>query len=77
MSVRIDFRVPKKHKEMLQDIARNRGVKHAVVYREMVEQFLSGFSTIPSIKQVAAQVDKHEKKLNQIERALLKKGIME
>ncbi len=77
MSLRIDFRAPKKHKEMLQDVARNRGVKDAVVYREMVEQYLSTYSTIPSLKQINNQVQKHEEKITQIERALLKKGIVD
>lgn len=77
VSARIDFRAPKKHKKMLQDIARNRGVKDSVVYREMAEQYLSRFSTIPSLKELSRQVDKHEKKLVEIERTLLKKGIME
>ena len=75
--MRIDFRAPKKHKQMLQDVARNRGVKDAVVYREMVEQYLSTYSTIPSLKQINNQVQKHEEKITQIERALLKKGIVD
>lgn len=77
MSSRIDFTLPKKHKEMLRDIAKNRGVKDAVVYREMVEQYLSRYSTIPSLSEIARQVEKHEKKINDFERALLKKGILE
>jgi len=62
---------------MLQDVAHNRGVKDAVVYREMVEQYLSTYSTIPSLKQINNQVQKHEEKINKIERALLKKGIVD
>lgn len=77
MSARIDFRCPKKHKQMLQDIARNRGRKDAVIYREMVEQYLSAFSTIPSVKELDRQVQKHEKEISEIRKTLLKKGILE
>ena len=77
MSLRVDFRAPKKHKQMLQDIAKNRGVKDAVVYREMVEQYLSGYSTIPSLKQLDAQVQTIQKRLDGIERVLLKKGLID
>lgn len=76
MSVRLDFRVPKKHKQMLQDLAKNRGVKDAVIYREAVEQFISSYSTIPSLKEVYRQVETHERELTEIKKALLKKGII-
>ncbi len=76
MSARIDFRAPKKHKEMAKDIARNRGVKDAVIYREAIEQYLSGFSTIPSLKELDRQVQNIQKEVNDIKKALLKKGII-
>ena len=77
MSVRLDFRVPKKHKAMLQDLARNRGVKDAVIYREAVEQYISSYSTIPSLKELDRHVQRLEKTIADITKLLLKKGIME
>lgn len=77
MSARLDFRLPKRHKEMLRDIARNRGVKPPHVYREAITQYLSAFSTIPSVKELARQVERHEKDISEIKKTLLKKGILE
>jgi len=77
MSARIDFRAPKKHKEMIKDIAHNKGVKEAAIYREALEQYLGSYSTIPTLKQLWNQVEKHEKRLNDIEKASLKKGVLQ
>ncbi|GAF69610.1 unnamed protein product [marine sediment metagenome] len=74
---RIEFRAPQKQKQMAMDIAKNRGVPDSVIYREALEEYLSGYSTIPSLKIVAQQVEKMQRKLNEIERTLLKKGILD
>jgi len=74
---RIEFRLPPKHKQMAMDIAKNRGVSVAQIYREALEEYLSGYSTIPSLKIVAQQVEKIQIKLDGIERTLLKKGILD
>ena len=74
---RIEFRAPPKHKQMAMDIAKNRGVPDSVIYREALEEYLSGYSTIPSLKIVAQQVEKIQIKLDGIERTLLKKGILD
>lgn len=70
-------RYPKKHIKMMEDIAHNKGVKVAELFREAINEFLGTYSTIPSLKEVFMQVDRHEKKLAKIERALLKKGIVD
>ena len=76
MSARIDFRAPKKHKEMIKDIAHNQGKKEAELYREALEQYLGSYSTTPTLKQLWNQVEKHEKRLNDIEKNIEKKGAM-
>lgn len=73
MSVRIDFRAPKKHKEMIKDISRNQGKKEAEIYRDAIEQYLSGYSMIPTLKELWNQIEKHEKRLNDIEKAMVKR----
>lgn len=77
MSVRLDFRVPKKHKQILDDIAKNKGFKKAKIYREAIEQFVSTYSLIPSLKELDRQVQRINKDVDEIKKALLKKGIME
>ena len=77
MSARVDFRAPKKHKGMIRDIAHNRGVKEADIYRQALEDYLSTFSQIPTLKALWNQVERHEKRLNDIEKASLKKGVLE
>ncbi len=77
MSARLDFIVPKKHKQILDDIAKNRGVKKAEIYREAVVQYVSSYSTIPSLKELYVQVERHERDLSEIKKALLKKGVFE
>jgi len=74
---RIDFRAPQRHKDMIKDIAKNRGVSYSQIMRESLEEYLSGYSTIPSLKIVAQQVERMQRKLNEIEKALLKKGILD
>lgn len=69
MNARIDFRAPKRHKDMVKDLARNRGVKEADIYRQALEDYLSTFSQLPTFKALWNQVEKHEKRLNDIERA--------
>jgi len=77
MSVRLDFRVPKKHKRILDDIAKNKGFKKAQIYREAVEQFVSSYSRIPSLKELDRQVQRIDKDVATIKKALLKKGVLE
>lgn len=74
---RIEFRAPPKHRQMAKDIARNRGCSDSEIYREALEQYLSGYSTIPSLKVVAKQVEEMQRRLNEVERAILKAGILE
>ena len=76
MSARIDFRAPKKTKEMIKDIAHNKGVKEAEIYREALEQYLSSYSTIPTLKALWNQLERHEKRLNDIEKTSSKKGVL-
>ena len=77
MSVRLDFRVPPKWKQILDDVAKNRGFKKAKIYREAIEQYVSSYSTIPSLKELYGQVERHERDIAEIQKALLKKGIIE
>lgn len=74
---RVEFRAPPKHKQMIEDIAKNRGVSDSAVYREALEEYLSGYSTIPSLKIVAQQVEELQRKVDEMERDLLKKGVLE
>jgi len=62
---------------MIKDIARNRRVSEAEILREALSEYLGGFSTIPTMKQLVSQVGRHEQKLTEIEKILLKKGLME
>lgn len=77
MSARIDFRAPTKHKQMIRDIARNLKKSEAIILREALEQYLSGYTQIPTVKQLNEQVQRHEKDLSDIKKALLKKGVLE
>ena len=70
MSARIDFRAPAKHKQMIRDIARNRKEKDAVILREALEQYLSTYSQIPTLKSLWNQVERHEKRLNDLEKTV-------
>lgn len=74
---RIEFRAPPRHRQMVRDLAKNRGVSVAVIYREALEEYLSGYSTIPSLKTVAQQVERMQRKVDEHERVLLKRGILE
>jgi len=75
--VKIEFRAPKKHKQMIEDLARNRKLKQADVLREALVQYLSSYSTIPSLKELDRQVQNIQKDVDEIKKALVKKGIIE
>jgi len=60
---------------MISDIARNQGKKEAALYREALEQYLGSFSTIPTLKELWNQVERHEKRLNDIEATLKKERV--
>ena len=77
MSERIDFRAPVKHKQMIRDIARNLKKSEATILREALEQYLSGYTQIPTLKALWNQVERHEKDIFEIKKALLKKGVLE
>lgn len=77
MSVRLDFRVPKKHKQILDDLAKNLGFRKAKIYREAVLQYVSSYSMIPSLKELDRQVQVIQKNVDEIKKALLKKGVLE
>lgn len=77
LSVKIQFRAPKNLKEKIVDIARNKKVKPSELYRLALQEYISSYTTTPTIKELGRQVDRHETKLAQIEKALLKKGIMQ
>lgn len=70
-------RLPEKHLQILKDIARNQGKKTAVVLREAVAEYISTYSTVPSMKQLSTQVERNRHKVIEIEKVLIKEGLME
>lgn len=70
------IRIPEKHLQMMFDIAKNRGVHRAELFREAISEFLGTYSTIPSLKELSRQVERHEKEISDIKKALLKEGVI-
>lgn len=70
-------RIPEKNLQAIKDLARNRGVPTAEVLREAITEYLGGYSTIPSMKELSRQVDRHEKEISDMKKVLLKKGLIE
>jgi len=73
----ISFRADKKIVQMLIDIAKGQSIPVSEALRRAVEEYVSGFSTIPSMKQLNEQVQRHETAIAEMRKALVKKGIME
>lgn len=53
---------------MARDIARNRRVSTATVYREAVEQYLSGYGKVQSLKEAWRKIESSEAKIRDLER---------
>jgi len=70
-------RLPEDHLRKIKDIAGNKRQRVSVTIRELIADSLGAYSTIPSMKELARQVERHEKDLAEIKKALLKKGIIE
>lgn len=69
-------RYPEDHIQKMQDIARNQHKKTADVFREAVKQYLGGYSTIPSLKEVDRAVQTLQREMGEIKKALCKRDIL-
>lgn len=70
-------RLPEDQLQKIKDIARNKHLKVSVFMRELIAEALGAYSTIPSMTELARQVERHERELSEIKKALLKKGVLE
>lgn len=53
---------------MIKDIARNRKVSAATVYREAIEQYLSSYGKVQSLKEAWRKIEILEQRVRDLER---------
>jgi len=76
MSAIIAFRVPKKHKETCETMARNLHVSVSVIYRQALEKFMSEHSTIPTTIELHTAVQRLEVRVDKMEKAMIRKELL-